>query len=258
MNFRQMLLGSAARLRAPEDDTGSEYDDPIDEVDEVEEELEDPEDEVEPPEEDDYGEREDRYQEPEPVKPSRAESRVREATRIAAEAKARTEALERELAAMRQQSTTPRETPQQLQERLSMMEPWERTEYLRQQDRNEFQTALQRIEFNAQDSADKTAYEAMAARTPIAAKLKADVEARLADMRKNNMTAPRETILKYLIGERALANTTRSTTKARKAADGRQAQHAARPGNGRGDAVETGRRGNDAQARRKRLENMNI
>jgi len=253
MNFRQMLLGSAARLRAPEDDTGSDYDDPIDEVDEVEEEPEDQEDEADP-EVSDYED----DPEPEPVRPSRAESRVREATRIAAEAKTRTEALERELAGLRQQSSTPRESPQQLQERLNMMEPWERTEYLRQQDAANFNATLQRIEFNAQDSADKTAYEAMAARTPIAAKLKDEVEVRLAEMRKNNLTAPRETILKYLIGERALKNTTRATTKATRAAGARQNQNAARPVNGRGDAVETGRRGNDAAARRKRLDNVSI
>ncbi len=254
MNFRQMLLGSAARLRAPEDDTGSDYDDPIDEVDEVEEEPEDQEDEADP-EVDDYAD----DPESEPVRPSRAESRISRLANETRQANERAERLEREMAAIRSsQNQPPRETPQQIQERLNMMEPWERTEYLRQQDRNEFQSALQRIEFNAQDSADRTAYEAMAARTPIAAKLKADVEARLADMRKNNMTAPRETILKYLIGERALSNTTRSTTKARKAADGRQAQNAARPVNGRGDAVETGRRGNDAQARRKRLDNVKI
>lgn len=246
MNFRQMLLGSAARLRALEDDTGSEFDDPIDEVEEVEEEPEDQEDEADP--EDVY---EDPDPEPEPERPARKSfsQRVEEvAERKIAE---RMRDLE---ARQSQPPPQPRESPEQLRMRIAEMDQVQFAEYMMQQQ----QATLQQIQFQAQDSADKTAYEAMAARTPIAAKLKADVEARLADMRKNNMTAPRETILKYLIGERALANTTRATTRASKAAATRQTNNAARPGNSRGDAVETGRRGNDAQARRKRLENVNI
>ena len=244
--FRFALTRGAMIHRAPEDDTGSDYDELPEEADEVDEEPEDQEETEEPDEvydEDDP--------EPEPERPARKSfaQRVEEvAERKIAE---RLKDIQPPAA---QPAPQPRETPDQFRERIANMDQVQFAEYMLAQQNQ----TLQQIQFQAQDSADKTAYEAMASSRPIAAKLKDEVEARLADMRKNNLTAPRETILKYLIGERALANTTRATTRATKAAASRKDTNAARPANGRGDAVETGRRGNDAQARAKRLSNLNI
>jgi hypothetical protein len=110
-----------------------------------------------------------------------------------------------------------------------------------------------------QDSADKTAFEGLAARNPVAAKLRDQVEERLAEMRRGGTTAPRETVLRWVIGDRALANAGRAKGKATKRADANRTNQTTRPGSGRGDTAGEGRTNNDsAAARRKRLDGMNI
>lgn len=254
---RFALLRGPTIFRAPEDDQGSEYDEIDDPIDEVDEDPEDQEDEVEPDDPvDDLDE-----DEPPARQPSRGDNRVSAATKIAAEAKARADNLEREMAALRAQIASPaqpRETQAQINERLAQMEPWERTEYFRQQDAANFNATLQRIEFNAQESADKVAYDALSSRHPIAGKLKDEVEQRLTEMRKGGTTAPRETILKYLIGERALANAGRAGGKAKRSADANRDRQTTRPANGRGDTTAPDRRSGNASARDKRLENLQI
>jgi hypothetical protein len=259
MLFRQMLMsGASRRLFAPENDEGAEFDD-ID--DPIEDDEPEPDEDQDEPDEDEPEEIDDQDDPPAPParQASRGDSRVREATRIAAEAKAEAAALKREVEALQaQRNAPPRESQEQINARLAQMEPWERTEFLRQQDTAAMNARLQQMEFNSQDSADRTAYEALAAREPIAAKLRDDVEAVLADLRKNGMTAPRLTILEREIGRRALANKTRATTRAKKSADVNRDRQASRPSNGRGDSVSTDARSGSTAARNKRLENMQI
>lgn len=259
--FRQLLMGGASRLFAPENDDGFEVDDGVEDFDpaliEDDGEVEDEPDDADESDLEDDAKLDD--PEPEPARrPSRGENRVAAATRAAAEAKADAAAARRELEAFRaERNQPPRETQAQLNERLAQMEPWERTEFFRQQDRAEMAGHLQRIEFNANESADKTAYAALAARVPAAAKYAQDVEDRLASMRSQGTTAPRETVLRWVIGDKALANATRATGKAKKSADANRDRQTARPGSGRGDAAPSDRRDTRA-ARDKRLENMNI
>ena len=239
------------------------YDDELDDNldDEADEnEIEDQEDELEPDDDQEVDETPDEDEPPaRAAKPSRGENRVAAATRTAAEAKRKADDLQRELDQLKaERNQPPRETPDQVRERLAQMDPVERLEYLREQDRREFTSTLQRIEFNAQDSSDKTAFEALCARNPVASKLRDDVEARLADMRRSGTTAPRETVLRWVIGDRALANAGRATGKARKTADANRARQTARPGNSRGDAPATDRRSIGSQARDKRLNDINI
>jgi len=253
--FRFAMLRGPTIARAPENDEGFDLDLDLDADDaEPDEPDEDTEEDEEPDEPDEGDEPDD---EPEQrAAPTRkpfaqrveevADRRVRE----------RTQELERQIRELRQNQAPaqPRETPEQFQQRLAQMEPWERTEYLRQQDANFLQQRLNQIEFNSKDSADRTAYEALSTREPVAAKLKADVEARLQEMRANGMDAPRETILKFLIGERALANKTRATNRTSKAAAARREAQTARPSSGRGDTPAGDRRqSNDRAARSRRL-----
>lgn len=259
MLFRQMLMsGASRRLFATENDEGAEFDDIDDPIDESDEE---PEDEAEDEPDEGEPEGEDPDDPPASVarQPSRASRDVQEAKRVAAEAKTEADALRRELADFRaRQNARPQESQEQINARLAQMEPWERTEYLRQQDAAAMNARLQQMEFDSRDSADRTAYEALAAREPIAAKLRDDVEAVLADLRKNGMTAPRLTILEREIGRRALANKGRATGKAKKTADVNRDRQVARPSSGRGDTVSTDARSGSVAARNKRLENLQI
>ena len=190
--------------------------------------------------------------------PSRAERRVQQALKDAKEAKAEVERVRQELAQARQASA-PQETPSQRAERLSMMDPDQRVDYLLREQQNQNDQRYARLEFNMADSADRTAFEGLCARNPTAAKLKTEVEDRLAELRRNGTTAPRETVLKYVIGDRALANGSRAKTRAQSTADANRARQTARPTGGRSDAgTPSGRNTDERTARRARLEDMEI
>lgn len=265
MLLRQMLLGST-KCFSPEDDRGAAGtglddedfdldldDDPAEDDNDLEDEDLDPEDE---PDEEDLD-----LDDPKPEpKASRGDNRVATATREAKEAKEQVTKLERELAAERQSRAQPTETQEQFNTRLNAMEPWERTEYLRQLDAQTTQRRLDQIQFDAWDRGDKLEYDTLAQRQPIAAKLKDDVEKLLSERRAVGQNVDRQTVLKYLIGERALAGKGRAEGKARKTADANRDRQAARPTGGRADTTggDTRGRGDSAAARAKRLENMEI
>lgn len=248
--FRQMLLNGASRATfAPEDDDGFDPDGIDEPIEYGEDEELDPEDDE--PEEPDEDEGQD--EEPAPRQPSRGENRVATAARIAAEAKAEAKALREEIAAIRaSQSRAPTETTNQRNERLAQMEPWERTEFL-------INERMAAAEWNMNERADKSAFAQLCASDPVAAKLKDDVEARLATMRAQGQTVDRETLYTFMLGERAKANRGRATGRAVKNATANRERQQARPSNSRGDVAPSDRRGgNTASARDKRLENLII
>jgi hypothetical protein len=196
-------------------------------------------------------------------RPSRGENRVSALARERKAERDRADALEREVAALRQQvqrPATPAETPEQRQARLSAMEPWERTEALRVEHQQQTDARIARMEFEGWDTRDRLSYDSLAAREPVAVKLKDDVEKALAQERAQGRNPSRESILKYLIGERALSGKNRASGRAQKTATANRERQQARPGSSRGDTgAEGGRRGgNDASAREKRLENLDI
>lgn len=251
--FRQLLMGSARAVYAPENDEGADFEDEIDTVDEFAEGDDSDEFDEDQDEAEEVGE-ETVDDEPEPVRqPSRGERRVASATKIAAEAKANVAKLEAELNALKAERSRPQgETQQQRNARLSEMEPWERTEYLTNE-------RLNRIEFEGTDRLDRLDFKATMREDPVAAKMEAEVERRLSAMRANGFNATRDVIYTQVLGERARANKGRATGKAKRTADTNRDRQTARPSNSRGDATTTDtRRGDSAAARAKRLENMSF
>jgi hypothetical protein len=250
--FRQLLMGSARAVYAPENDEGADFEDEIDTVDEFDE-GDDP-DEFEEPDEPDEPEDVDDVDEPEPVRqPTRGERRVASATKIAAEAKAKVAQLEADLAALRTERSRPQgESQAQRQARLAEMEPWERSEYLTNE-------RLARLEYEGNDRLDKLDFKATMREDPVAVKMEAEVERRLSAMRANGFNATRDVIYTQVLGERARANKGRATGKAQRTATANRERQQARPSNSRGDATTTEtRRGDSAAARAKRLENMSF
>lgn len=255
MFFRQMLSGATVS-RAPEDDDGFEIDEDLD--DQTLDDDAEPDDEPDEPDEPDDALDADPAPDPEPRRPTRGENAVVRAKRELREANERAARLEQEMAALVQRANrAPQETPEQLRARLDAMDPLERIEYRIQQQELAANARLQQIEFETREAADKAAYEVLSQQRSIAAKLKDEVEARLADMRRNGTTASREVVLKYVIGDRALANAGRATSRAQKTATANRERNTTRPASGRGDvAGSDSRRGDTPQARAKRLENM--
>ena len=189
--------------------------------------------------------------------PSRAARRVTQALREAKEAREEVARLRSE--AQTRQSQTPQETPQQRDARLAEMDPEQRLTYLLREQDQRTANRLAQIEFQSADSNDRAAFEGLCARSPVASKLRGEVEDRLAELRRGGQTAPRETVLRYLIGDRALANAGRANGKAKARAADNTARQTVRPASSRSD-VGAGRSSglSEQAARAKRLEDVSI
>lgn len=268
--FRQLLMAGVSRaVFSPENDEG--FDPDADAQDQFEPDADfDDEDDGDADggaedhlDEDDAGDDEgDEGAAAEVGRPaSRGENRVAAATRAAAEAKAEAAELRAQIERISAGQTQQQQqlTQQQEQERLALMDPGERAEYIARQTAGQMQQQLATIQFNAWDAGDKAAFETLAARNPAVAKVKERVEQTLTDLRKAGTNAPRETVLKYVLGEMALNRAPKARAAgARAAADGRQRQQV-RATSARGDVAQgSQRRNSEAAQRRARLENMEI
>lgn len=194
--------------------------------------------------------------------PSRAQARVQTALAKAKAAEDKASELERRLAQIEQGRTQQSTAQQQAEERerIALMTPDERTDYLVNKTRQEVNGEIQGLRFQMQDSADKTAFDALCARKPHFDAVRDDVEKQLVEMRRNGGTAPRETLALYFIGKRADERAGRAAPRQKRKADDRIQRQTARPGNGKGDQRnDSGRRGGDEKsARANRLKDLNI
>lgn len=187
---------------------------------------------------------------------------VQEAKRAAKEAKAEAEATRRELNELRQ-AAQGRQTEEQRRveaERLSLMPPEEKFEYLLNKQKQDFEARLGQVQFQTNDSADRTAFESLCARNPAFAAVRDDVESKIPELRRNGGNTTREVMATYLIGQRALERAAKGG-KSKQAAKGaaKVASAAARPVGGRSDIRGGERRETDDRAARaKRLDGMEI
>lgn len=262
-----MLLSSASRRTfAPENDDGGDDQsrEDLGELDPDDDDLDGEDgDDLDDDADGEGDEGGDEGDDPPARQPSRGDKRV--ATVLARERaeKTRADAAEAELTRLRAAAAGPQETPQQAAARrdahLATLTEAGRLEFLQREGEHRLTQRLNQIEFASFDATDKATFQGLCARNPAVAALEADVEKTLIDMRAGGTNAPRETVVKYLLGERALAKTGRAKAAGRKReAEGRDLQRA-RPPNGRGDVAPSDRRGgNEAAQRRKRLEGMNI
>lgn len=237
-------------MRAPENDAGHDFEEDLD-LD-VDTDLEDQDEDQDVLDEDEPDET------PEPAaRASRGANRVAEATRIAAEAKAEVTAAKAEIERLKAAANPQRQQEQaeDRQRRLAAMSPDQRTDFLLREQEQRFEARLAQTEFATKDTADAAEFRSLCASSPQAAKLAADVEKELATMRAKGQTAPRATILKYLIGDKILAKAPKARqAQVNRAAPG-VARNAARPAGGRSDVAGGDRRAmSEAEARRKRLE----
>ena len=244
-----------------------ELDGPDDEI-EVEEDAEDPgqsDDEggdgSQGETEAEDGEAEEGLGEPERRQPSRATKAVQEAKRIAREASERSARLERELQELRAERAKPQgETPEQEAARLSLMTAEERMDHKLEKAVRENQRQMNALRFQAADQADKAAYDAKGAYDPRYAKYAPDVERLLLAERQAGRDFPRETILKFVLGERVMQS--KKDIAAQKAAGAKRVQQqTARAGNAGSDrSAQRGRvgSGNSLADLEKRLEGVII
>lgn len=188
---------------------------------------------------------------------SRSQVRVETALREAREAKERAERLEQELRRVQTQPSA--EDARRERERLEAMDPYERAQYERDQRMDRIERALQQSTFQSQDAADRASFLAKAQGSQALAAVADEVETRLAALRQNGSNVDRETLAKFLIGERALARSTKARTRAAKeGADRVRRNTVAPPAASRSDVRADGPRGDTREARRKRLEGFDL
>lgn len=191
------------------------------------------------------------------AKPSRGETRFQ---RLANEAKAAREeaaATRRELDEFRRSQQNGRqqqETEEQEQRRLALMTPEERIEYRLEKAERRHQSQVQMLSFQNDDRADKMEFAAQAAANPVYARHKDEVERRLGELRAKGQNVSREALLKYIVGEKALAGA--GNKKPAQQAAKRVAAERVAPGSSKGDTASSRGRGEPSLA--KRLENVPI
>lgn len=188
---------------------------------------------------------------------------VQEAKRAAKAAKEEAAAVRAELQRL-QQERQGAQTAEQARleaERVALMSPEEKYEHLLNKQKQEQNARFGALEFRMHDAADRSAFASACARVPAYAAIEADVEAALAQARREGNNPLRETVAKYLIGERAVAKALAGgkTRQAAKGADNIR-RNTAKPVQGRSDtAAPRERAGADsAAARRSRLEDQQI
>jgi len=131
---------------------------------------------------------------------------------------------------------------QEWQQRLEMMTPAEQAQAIMQRGRQEFGAALQQVQFQANDRADKQAYDAEARVNPIFKKYQPEVERVLAAERAQGRNPDREVILDVLYGREMRQRAARAAPAQRRAGAARVAGQQTRPTGARSTAPAASRR----------------
>jgi len=173
-------------------------------------------------------------------------ARAQEAERRAQEAEQRVQALERQVQTIATQvqhdPQAQARVEQEWQQRLEMMTPGEQAQAIIQRGRQEFGAALQQVQFQANDRADKQAYDAEARVNPIFKKYQPEVERVLAAERAQGRNPDREVILDVLYGREMRQRATRAAPAQRRAGAARVAGQQTRPTGARSTATAASRR----------------
>lgn len=219
----------------PTDDLEPEDELPGDEP-EDEPETDEPEDEPEPEEEPDP--EAEPEPEPEPQRQSRAKGRIERQQAELKRARDEISALRAQTAATQQQLASQQQQANQQRQAdlLANMDPAERERFQQDQRFQGLQQQIQQQRWELQEATDKNAWTSKTTRDPVAAKYAARVDARLAEMRANGQTAPRESVYFYLLGQDMATKGPKAIAGARASAKSRVASARGTPPNARGDA----------------------
>ena len=236
-----------------ETETEPEADEPAEDAEPEAEEAE-----VDRSEEDEPVEGEDEIEEP---PQGRQETRVQRLANERRRLREENERLNRELEKSRapRQQEQPRETPQQRQERLALMDPDQRTQYLLDEQRYFNDQRFSQLERTTLAVADKSGFDATCSRKPHFDAVRDEVESEFQRLMGEGRFVPRETLAKYIIGDRI--DKRGGIAKGQQARRGRErvAQQRTRPQGGGSDVRGERRpRGDSAAAREQRLKDQEI
>lgn len=194
-------------------------------------------------------------------RPSRGEVRFQKLSATAREATERATKLENETRELRDRLAR-LEQPRQEQprgkspEELALMTPDELIDYRLGIATKGFEQKLGAIQWATYETNDKSAFAALCATDPVAARYKDEVEQRLTAMRQAGQNVDRERLLTYIIGEKVRQRNAGAKDKQRNEGQRRIQRQQVRPAQSRGDTQSNRGRASDAEALEKRLENV--
>lgn len=176
---------------------------------------------------------------------SRSEARFQKLANEAKEARETATKVQRDFDEYRaqQQRQSQQESPDQVAQRMALMTPEERADYKIDQSNRQTQQTLQGMAFQIRDSGDKSAFLALCASNPTAARYKDRVEAKLAEVRRAGQNVDREALLKFMVGEDVFAKGPAVRSKQVKDGERRLRRETVAPGNSRGDNAPNRRSG---------------
>jgi hypothetical protein len=172
------------------------------------------------------------------AKPSRAETRFQKLANEAKEAREEAAQARREIAEFKgqQRQQAQQESPDQVAQRLALMTPEERLEYkLDQAERRNSQT-MANMQFQMQDTGDKSAFHALCASDSTAARYKDKVESELSRLRSQGQNVSREALFTYMFGQDVRSKSGAARAKQGKDGERRLQRQKVAPGNSRGDS----------------------
>jgi hypothetical protein len=185
------------------------------------------------------------------AKPTRGEKRFQKLTREVRDAKEHAARVEQEIRALREQrqandrTQNEQVTAEQERARLALMTADERVAYHLEKSERRHQDMMRQQQFAMADMADKAAYDAKATIDKRYERYKGRVEQLLQEERNNGRSFPRETILKFVLGEEVMKAQGTMTKTQRTEAQRRVNAQQARTTGGSSDRVASasGRRG---------------
>ena len=144
--------------------------------------------------------------------------------------------------------------------RVVLLPPDERMEARQARSDRRTQGFLRQMQFQTQEATDKAGFDAKAAVDPRYQRWSGEVERKRNELIQQGQIVPREVVLKFLIGERVLANQgSKEVRRAKNQGAARVRSQVTRPTDSRGDVAGTRRGGlSEAEKRKQRLENQQI
>lgn len=135
----------------------------------------------------------------------RGEGRFQRLANSNKELKEQLAATQREIQEFRaQQQRAQSQEKEPTADEMALWAPEQRMQYTLDKATRATQSQLQQMQFQMADTADKANFQTIVANNPIAKKYAGEVEAKLAEARKTGGNPPREVVLAFLLGQKAL------------------------------------------------------
>ena len=192
-------------------------------------------------------------------KPGRGESRFQKLANEAREAREHAARVERELQEFKAEQSRKAAVVEKKEPTAEEMALWSTEQvidYKMQKATGQFSQNLQQLQWNTMESNDKAAFERLQLSDPRAKKYAAEVETRLANIRKQGQNVDRESLLKFIVGEKVMEGGGKAAAKQKKQGEEQIRRQKTNPPGGQSDVRGGRTQDSEAEARRKRLENV--